>query len=195
MRIPRISCGWWRRVRRDFYQVPFDPNDPNTQGQFLKDANRETDSFVTFSWLHTYSPGLMFTASPFFHSNSANYESSPLDLPSSATERRSSKYEGGQLSISWVKGHNNLRAGLYGFAQQDSQRFGLIYNDNSAPNLDPPDVERPAGSLIAPYIEDQLKVTSWLDSERRHSSNTFFGRLGRKCDKSQRRRIGPRSRS
>ncbi len=148
--------------RRDFYQVPFDPNDPNTQGQFLKDANRETDSFVTFSWLHTYSPGLMFTASPFFHSNSANYESSHLDLPSSTTERRSSKYEGGQLSISWVKGHNNLRAGLYGFAQQDSQRFGLIYNDNSAPNLDPPDVESPAGSLIAPYIEDQLKVTSWL---------------------------------
>jgi len=150
------------QVRRDFYQVPFDPNDPNTQGQFLKDANRETDSFAAFSWLRTFSPGLMLTVSPFYHSNSANYESSPSDLPSSATERRSSKYEGGQVAVSWVKAHNNLRTGFYGFAQQDSQRFGLIYNDNSAPNLDPPDIERPSGSLIAPYIEDQLKVTSWL---------------------------------
>src|SRR4029077_18136003 len=34
------------QARRDFYQVPFDPNDPDTQGQFLRDANRENDSFV-----------------------------------------------------------------------------------------------------------------------------------------------------
>ncbi len=73
------------QVRRDFYQVPFDPNDPNAQGQFLKDANRESDSFVTFSWVRTFSPGLVLTVSPFYHFNSANYESSPLDLPSSAT--------------------------------------------------------------------------------------------------------------
>jgi hypothetical protein len=150
------------QIRRDFYQVPFDPNDPNTSGQFLKDVNHETDSFVTFSWVHTFNPGLVATVSPFFHFNSANYESSPLDLPSSATERRSSKYEGGQAAISWVKDRNNLRAGLYSFAQQDYQLFGLIYNDQSAPNLSPPDIEKPAGSLNAGYIEDQIKPTSWL---------------------------------
>ena len=148
--------------RRDFYQVPFDPLDPNTQGQFLKDANRETDSFVTFSWLHTYGPGLVLTVSPFFHDNSANYESSALDLPSSATEKHSSKYEGGHAVISWVKDENNLRTGVYGFAQQDHQLFGLIFNDNSAPSLLPPDTEKPIGSLIAAYVEDQLKPTSWL---------------------------------
>ena len=150
------------QIRRDFYQAPFDPNDPSTQGQFLKDINHETDSFVTFSWVRTFSPGLMLTVSPFYHFNRANYESSALDLPSSATERRTSKYEGGQVALSWVKDRNNLRAGLYGFAQQDYQLFGLIYNDNSAPNLDPPDVERPVGSLFAAYAEEQLKVTSWL---------------------------------
>src|SRR5258708_4323088 len=37
------------QARRDFYQVPFDPNDPATQGQFLRDANRDNDSFVSFS--------------------------------------------------------------------------------------------------------------------------------------------------
>jgi len=150
------------QIRHDSYQVPFDPNDPNTQGTFLHDVNRETDSFVTFSWVRTFSPGLMLTVSPFYHFNRADYESSPADLPSSATEKRSSKYEGGQAVISWVKDRNNLRAGIYGFAQQDNQLFGLIFNDNSAPNLNPPDVETPVGSLVAVYAEDQLKATSWL---------------------------------
>jgi len=150
------------QIRRDSYQVPFDPNDPNTQGTFLHDVNRETDSFVTFSWVRTFSPGLMLTVSPFYHFNWADYESSPSGLPSSATEKRSSKYEGGQAVISWVKDRNNLRAGIYGFAQQDHQLFGLIFNDNSAPNLNPPDVENPVGTLVAVYAEDQLKATSWL---------------------------------
>jgi outer membrane receptor protein involved in Fe transport len=149
--------------RRDFYQVPFDPTDPNTVGQFLHDANRESDSFVTFSWVRTFSPGLVTTISPFYHSNSANYQSSPLDLPSSATEARSSKYEGGQAVLTWVKERNNFRAGFYGFAQQDDERFGLVFNDGSAPNLFPPDVEKPTGSLSALYAEDQLRVTSWLN--------------------------------
>src|ERR1700724_2048402 len=150
------------QIRHDSYQVPFDPNDPNTPGTFLHDVNRETDSFVTFSWVRTFSPGLMLTVSPFYHFNRADYESSPADLPSSATEKRSSKYEGGQAVISWVMDRNNLRAGIYGFAQQDNQLFGLIFNDNSAPNLNPPDVEKPVGSLVAVYAEDQLKATSWL---------------------------------
>src|SRR5207244_388856 len=119
------------QARRDFYQVPFDPNDPATQGQFLHDANGENDSFVAFSWVRTFNPGLMLTVSPFFHSNNANYQSSLQDFPSSANEDRRSKYEGGQATLSWVKGRNNLRAGLYGFAQQDDQLFGLICHDPS----------------------------------------------------------------
>jgi TonB dependent receptor/Carboxypeptidase regulatory-like domain/TonB-dependent Receptor Plug Domain len=150
------------QVRRDFYQVPFDPHNPSTQGQFLHDANRENDSFVTFSWVRTLSPGLLLTVSPFFHFNSADYRSSPLDLPSSATEDRSSKYEGGQATLAWVKDRNNLRAGFYGFAQQDHQLFGVIFNDASQPNLSPPDVENPDGSLVSVYAEDQFQATSWF---------------------------------
>src|SRR6202047_2505121 len=150
------------QVRRDFYQVPFDLNNPSTQGQFLHDANRENDSFVTFSWVRTLSPGLLLTVSPFFHFNSADYRSSPLDLPSSAPEDRSSKYEGGQATLAWVKDRNNLRAGFYDFAQQDHQLFGLIFNDGSQPNLSPPDVENPDGSLVSVYAEDQFRATSWF---------------------------------
>jgi hypothetical protein len=162
------------QVRRDFYQVPFDPNDPGTQGQFLHDANVENDSFVTFSWVRTFSPGLLLTVSPFYHFNSADYQSSPLDLPSSATEKRSSRYEGGQATLAWVKNRNSVRTGLYGFAQQDRQVFGVTFNDGSAPNLSP-DVETPDGSLVAAYVEDQLKATSWLTLDAGLRQTHFSG--------------------
>src|SRR3989440_1062072 len=84
------------QVRRGFYQMPFGPNDPQTQGHFLRDANRENDSFVTFSWVRTFSPGLMLTISPFYHYNSANYQSALEDFPSAATEDRRSNYLEGQ---------------------------------------------------------------------------------------------------
>jgi outer membrane cobalamin receptor len=151
------------QLRRDFYQVPFDPNDPGTQGQFLRDANRENDSFVTFSWVRTFSPGLMLTVSPFYHYNSANYQSSLQDFPSSATENRSSKYEGGQATLSWIKNRSNLRVGLYGFSQQDGQLFGLLCHDPAqCQNVDPPEKHSPDGSLAAVYAEEQFKATSWL---------------------------------
>jgi outer membrane receptor protein involved in Fe transport len=174
------------QVRRDFYQVPFDPNDPNTQGQFLKDANRENDSFVTMTWVHTFSPGLVFTVSPFFHYNSADYLSSPLDLPSSATENRSSKYEGGQSTISWVEKRNNLRAGLYAFAQQDNQLFGLTYNCPTPPTIDCPETSasdlsptpgNPVGSLTAVYVEDQFQVTPWLSLDAGLRQTHFSGNV------------------
>jgi len=151
------------QLRRDFYQVPFDPNDPGTQGQFLRDANRENDSFVTFSWVRTFSPGLMLTISPFYHHNSANYQSSFEDFPSSASEDRSSKYEGGQATLSWIKNRSNLRVGLYAFSQQDDQLLGLLCHDPAqCENVNPPERQSPGGSLTAVYAEEQFKATSWF---------------------------------
>ncbi len=163
--------------RRDFYQVPFDPNDPTRKVDFPEGC-KPRDRFLRYFFVVTHLQSWIdVPPSP----------STPIARITRAAlwicrvpQRRGvhQKYEGGQLSISWVKGHNNLRAGLYGFAQQDSQRFGPdLQNKQQHPTLDPPDVESPAGSLIAPYIEDQLKVTSSLTSKRRHSSNTLFGRL------------------
>jgi len=163
------------QLRRDFYQVPFDPNDPNlpvtVPPEFLRDTNHESDALATFSWVHTFNPGLLLTISPFFHSNTANYGSSPLDIPSSATQNRSSKYEGGQATIAWIKNRSNFRAGLYAFAQQDDQLFALTFNcptpptatcpETSADNLTPTP-EHPDGSVIAMYAEEQFKFTDWL---------------------------------
>jgi outer membrane cobalamin receptor len=147
-------------LRRDYYQIPFDPVDPKINpGEFLRDANRESDGFVTFSWVRTFSPGLVLTVSPFYHFNSANYGSKPSDTPTAATQDRSSKYEGGQATLTYVKGRNNARAGIYGFGQQDSQLFGLLFNDGSGTS---PlrDTENISGGLSALYAEDQFRLTS-----------------------------------
>ena len=169
------------------------PTTPIRKASFCSDANRENDSFVTFSWVRTFNPGLLLTVSPFFHYNSANYQSSPLDLPSSATQDRSSKYEGGQATLAWVKERNNLRAGFYGFAQQDHQLFGLIFNDGSQPNLSPPDVENPDGSLVSVYAEDQFRATSWLTLNAGVRQTHFSGGVVENATESARWRFGPHS--
>jgi outer membrane cobalamin receptor len=167
--------------RRDFYQVPFDPNDPNTQGQVLKDANLEKDSFVAFSWVRTVNTGLVLTVSPFFHYNSANYASVPQDFPASATEDRASKYEGGQTTLSWVDKRNNLRAGLFGFSQQDRQQFGLVCHDptqttcQGTPSRPISEVDNPVGSELALYAEDQFKAASWVTLDAGVRQTHFSG--------------------
>ena len=178
---PKDQFRFVAQARRDFYQVPFDSNDPNTHGQLLHDANRESDSFALFSWVRTMSPGLVLTVSPFFHYNSANYESSPQDFPTSATEDRASKYEGGQATISWVKKRNNLRAGFFGFAQQDDQTFGLICHDPTQdacqgnPSNPLLEIDSPVGSQVSVYAEDQFKVASWLTLDAGVRQTHFSG--------------------
>jgi outer membrane cobalamin receptor len=161
------------QVRRDFYQVPTDPSNPTT---ILRDVNRENDSFAAFSWVRTFGPGLVLTVSPFFHYNSADYRGDPNDVPSAATQDRSSKYAGGQTSISWIKGRNSARAGLYSFAQQDDQFFHVIYNDGSNTVI-PALAQSPTGSLLAAFAEDQFKPTSWLTLNAGLRQTHFSGAL------------------
>jgi outer membrane cobalamin receptor len=150
------------QLRQDFYQVPFDPNNPPMPGQVQKDSNKERDGFVLFTWARTFSPGLVLTVSPFYHYNNVSYASSPTDFPSSATETLSSNYEGGQANLSWIAKRNNLRTGVFGFAEQSSQLFGLLCNQAGACNTVNPVTTSPSGGLAAAYVEDQIKVTSWF---------------------------------
>ncbi len=160
------------QIRNDFYEVPYAPDDPVSAG--LRDTNTETDAFLAFTWAHTFNPGLVLTVSPFYHFNRANYESSPEDLPSSATEKRSSNYEGGQAVLSWVYQKSNFRGGVYGFAQQDNQLFSLIYNDGSSPSLTRVTVS-PKGGTIAVYAEEQLRLTNWLTFDAGFRQTHFSG--------------------
>jgi len=148
-------------ARRDFYQVPFDPANPeNAPGESLRDANHESDAFAAFSWVHTFNAGLLLTVSPFCHFNRADFESGAGDFPTATTDDHSSKYEGGQATLAYVKGRNNARAGVYSFGQQDDQLFGVIFNDLN--NQDFRERENVDGGLLALFAEEQFRAFSWL---------------------------------
>jgi hypothetical protein len=168
-------------LRKDYYQIPYDPNFNDLESsQFdssgLRDADRESDAIVNFSWVHTFNSKFLLTASPFFHYNSANYRSNPADYPTATTDDHSSDYAGGQVSFSANVGRNNLQAGFYGFHQNDSQNLGVVSNcaTNGDPyfslplcdpaNLPPPfaDQQSPSGGLAAFFIDDKFKPVSWL---------------------------------
>jgi outer membrane receptor protein involved in Fe transport len=163
-------------LRHDFYQVPFDPNDPAIDpGTLLHDANRESDAFVTFSWARTFSAGVMLTVSPFYHFNRADFESDPGDFPTATTDNRASKYEGGQATLAYVKGRNNARAGVYGFGQQDDESFKVLFNDSSNPAF--LTSVNANGSLLALFGEEQFRATSWLTLNAGVRQTHFSGSL------------------
>jgi hypothetical protein len=142
--------------RADYYQVP---NDPDQQAALVRDREREQDGFGILSWVHTVSPGLLVTASPFYHFNRAAYEGGPQDVPS-VIDNRASTYAGGQLATSYVKGINNASAGIYAFAQGDNTYFSVVANDGSGSAFS--QTVKPGGNLEAIFLGDQLKATSWL---------------------------------
>jgi hypothetical protein len=162
-------------LRKDYYQIPYDPfrndlengsipgNDftPQAPSVGLRDGNHEADALLNVSWVHTFNSKVLLTVSPFYHRNSANYDSSPADFDLATTDDHTSTYAGGQVSFSAAVAKNNLQAGFYGFHQNDGQFFGIIYNDGS--NTPPLAESDPAsGGLEAFFIDDKFKPLSWL---------------------------------
>jgi hypothetical protein len=100
-------------LRKDYYQIPYDPtpndieNAPIPENGFkaqypsigLRDGQHEGDAFVNFSWVHTFNSKTLLAVSPLYHYNSANYDSSPNDVPIASTDHRASTYVGGQLAF------------------------------------------------------------------------------------------------
>ena len=161
-------------LRRDYYQIPYDPNPNdienapiagnNFAAQYpsagLRDGQHEADAFVNFSWVHTFNSNTLLTISPFFHYNSANFDSSPNDFPIASTDHRASTYAGGQVSFSASFARNELQTGIYSFYQHDSEFFGAIFNDGSNPPFADP--EHPSGSVFAYFLDDKFKPIPWL---------------------------------
>ena len=164
-------------LRRDYYQVPYDPNFNDLESsQFdssgLRDANRESDVIVNASWVHTFNSRLLLTVSPLYHRNTADYDSAPNDYPTATTDHHTSTYGGGQVSFSANFSHNDLQIGLFGFHQNDDQQLGILFNcptndDPNFPDCTPgapfgPDSERPSGGLAAFFLDDKFKPFPWL---------------------------------
>jgi outer membrane receptor for ferrienterochelin and colicin len=144
-------------VRGDDYQIP---NDPDSEAAGIRDGEHERDATASFSWIHTLAPGVLFTASPFYHFNRANYDGDPNDTPISTTQHRDSQYAGAQATLAAVTKQHNIVVGVYGFGQHDREYIGLLANDGSGDSVRQTDIS--TGQLESVFLEDQYKAFSWL---------------------------------
>jgi hypothetical protein len=155
--------------RQDYYQIPIDPNPNSSKTQVypshgLRDSEREPDGYLTFSWIHTFNPNLLMTVSPFYHYNQASYTGGPNDVPVISTVDQTANYAGMQASVgATVVKNNDIQAGVYGFAQRQSNYFNNVLTDcgTSCQNFGPSSAAV-TGGLAEAYISDRFKVTSWL---------------------------------
>jgi hypothetical protein len=163
---PKDQFRFDAQLRQDYYQIPYDP-DPNDfeNQQFdshaLRDAQRETDGYADFSWIHTFSRNAILTVSPFYHYNTANYDSLPTDEPLATTDHHKSTYAGGQAVVNFHLPKNDAQAGIYAFRAQDGELFGLISNDGSG-NAPIQETDVVTGSQEAVFLSDKFSLTSWL---------------------------------
>ena len=141
-------------ARRDDYDIP------NSPGDMTADVQREGDTFAIASWVRKFSDDAVLTSSLLYHYNRADLDGAPNDFPISTTDQRSSTYLGGQESLRLHAGPNDLKVGIFGFSQHDSEFFDVLFNGGSIAPVS--QAVNPSGSLVAAYIEDTLKVTHWL---------------------------------
>jgi outer membrane receptor protein involved in Fe transport len=160
-------------ARGDHYQIP---NTPDQQSAGIRDLNIEHDAFVNFSWIHTFSTGIILNVSPFYHFNRANYLGGPNDTPFVLNDNRRSNYAGAQVTLSAVEGKHNAQAGFETFGQSDNTFFGLESNPASGPPLQ--QRLKPSGNLEAGFFQDQYRATSWLSLNGGLRLTRYSGLLG-----------------
>ncbi len=156
--------AWTGSFRNDRFQIPVDPNDkdPKSDTYFgIRDIDRERDTFLTFSWAHTFSASTLLTVSPFYRNNDARYIGSPTD-PLVANSGNTSNYAGAQIELKYVHGRHNLTTGVYSFYQRNDLLFSLRDN-TQAPSQFASVNAIPSGGLAAEYLNDQIKLTKWFN--------------------------------
>ncbi|MGB6728345.1 MAG: carboxypeptidase regulatory-like domain-containing protein, partial [Terracidiphilus sp.] len=156
------------QIRSDYFQVPYDPSQTDyecTSGYYcsygLRDGQTERDAFVIANWEHTISPKALFSVAPFYHLNLSDYDSKPTDIPVSTTWHQNSNYSGAQADAKLDLGWNSFSAGLYSFAQKESDLFGVQVNDGSATSQ--PNVAANANAgLVEFYVSDHLRLGDYV---------------------------------
>jgi len=95
---------WPQQLRRDFYQVSLRSKPiPARKANSFRDTNHENDSFFTFSWVRTFSPGSCSPSRPSITTTAriikAPCRTSPAPQPKTATRSTN----GVQATFSWIR--------------------------------------------------------------------------------------------
>ena len=166
---PKDQFRFTGQYRQDYFDIPYDPSNTDyeyTSGYYdsygLRDAQFERDAFAIANWVHTLSPHAMFEVAPFYHLNQSNYDSLPTDATVATTWHQSSNYVGAQADLRADLGkRNSFSGGLYSFWQHESDLFGFIVNDGSAPSQ--PNTTGIANAGLAEfYVSDHLRINQWI---------------------------------
>jgi hypothetical protein len=152
-------------IRGDYYQIPYDPDPNSAENQVyntsqLRDAERESDSYAAFTWVHTFNSDLLLTVSPFYHHNTADYIGSPNDFPVITDANQLANYGGLQAAIGAHVAKNDVQFGIYGFEQHQNNYFNNTFTDGSE-NF-PASSGSVTGGLWEEFVTDKFKPTSWL---------------------------------
>ncbi|HEX4230241.1 MAG TPA: TonB-dependent receptor [Bryobacteraceae bacterium] len=148
-------------IREDHYQVP---NTPDQQDSSIRDINAEQDRLVGFHWTHTFSQGVLFTLSPYYHYNQAHYIGGPNDTPYVLDDNDRSNYFGGRAVLQVQRGRHNASFGADIWGEKDNAYFAVSENPpGSSPGPQAlAQTEKHGANSDAFFLEDQYKAVSWL---------------------------------
>ncbi len=172
---------WIGSLRGDHYQIP---NTQDQESSGIRDIDLEKDYLVGFNWAHSLSDGVVYSLTPYFHYNSAQYLGGPLDTPFVLNDNVRSDYLGVRSVLQMEKKQHNARVGVEVWAQRDNAFFGLAANPGGEV-LNQSAVHWANSESL--FLEDQYKLTSWfsldLGVRLQHygglvSENAFDPRLG-----------------
>jgi outer membrane receptor protein involved in Fe transport len=147
---------WIASLREDHYQIP---NDPDAQAAGVRDIDLEKDDLVGFQWAHSFTDGVTFTLSPYFHYNNAQYLGGPQDTPFILRDNTRSNYLGARSVLEAQNARNSARAGVEVWGQHDNTFFGLTSNPGTGV-LNQREVQWANSDAL--FLEDQYKATSWF---------------------------------
>jgi hypothetical protein len=153
---PKDQLRWIASLREDHYQIP---NSPDLQEAGIRDVQSEQDYLAGFQWTHSFSEGVVFSLSPYYHFNGAHYTGGPADTPFILNDNNRSNYFGGRSVLQVQKKQHNARAGIEIWGQGDNSFFALTANPGSRMLQQQ---EKHWANSTAFFLEDQYRVTPWL---------------------------------
>ncbi len=134
---PKDQLRWISSVRNDHYQIPS-----------TNDVDLEKDALVGFNWGHSIADGIVFSLTPYYHHNTAQY------LGDALNDNVRADYFGVRGVFQVEKKQHNARIGFETWEQRDNAFFAI-----------PDTLNQTAlhwANSESFFVEDQYRVTPWL---------------------------------